>query len=352
MINTAPVLTVIVPAYRAAGMLRACLDGLAASNLPREQWELIVVDDGSDDATPDVGRATADVLLTVAQGPRGPAQARNMGAARARGRILVFVDADVVVAPTTLAAFVNIFEQQTELAAAFGAYDETPADSGFISQFRNLLHRYVHLQHPGSATTFWTGCSAVQRDAFLAVGGFDAQRYPRPQVEDIDLGYRLTDRGYRILLAPEIIGKHLKRWTFSTMIRTDFCDRAVPWMHLLMERRAVASNGALNLEASEKLYTLLAGVAALCLLLLPWNHQLLWVLLAALSVVIAGNARLIAWFARQRGWRFALGAAGLRMLHYLVGGSGAAWGLLTYHRQSARAPLSALPADNHRTAAQ
>ena len=96
------------------------------------------------------------------------------------------------------------------LTAVFGSYDDAPAEPGVVSQFRNLLHHHVHQQGAGEATTFWAGLGAVRADAFRAAGGFDAERYPLPSVEDIDLGTRLSRNGGRILLDPLIQGTHLK----------------------------------------------------------------------------------------------------------------------------------------------
>ena len=343
--TTAPMLTVIVPAYRCAAMLRQCLRGLLASDLPRTEWELIVVDDGSPDDTPDAARRVADRVLIVGGGPRGPAFARNMGARMARGRVLVFIDADVVVAPPTLRGFASLFARDPALGAAFGSYDDTPGDPGFISQYRNLLHRYVHTRSPGDAETFWAGCGAVRRDAFLAVGGFDAVRYPRPQIEDIDLGYRLRAHHERIVLDPSLLGAHLKHWTVRNMLRTDLRERAIPWMHLLLRRREVARDGPLNLGMAEKVFTVLTGVAlaALLAMLLGRDARWGWIALGAVAIVLLGNAPLFAWFATRRGWLFALGVMPLRLLFYVVSGLGGAWAVLTHGQQTAPSALSPLP---------
>src|SRR5207249_8693541 len=117
-------------------------------------------------------------------------------------------------------------------------YDDQPAAGGLVSDFRNLLHHHVHQEGAGPATTFWAGLGAIRRDAFLAFGGFDDKRFPRPSIEDIDLGARVVERGGRIVLDPRIQGKHLKRWTIATMVRTDFRDRGLPWVELLLARPA------------------------------------------------------------------------------------------------------------------
>ena len=68
---------------------------------------------------------------------------------------------------------------------------------------------------------------------FLEFGGFDPRLYPRPAIEDIELGYRLTRAGHRIVLARDVLATHMKRWSLTEMIRTDIFRRGVPWMLLI-----------------------------------------------------------------------------------------------------------------------
>lgn len=344
--DTTPlVLSVIMPAYRCVEMLRASLAGLVASDLPRSAWELIVVDDGSPDATPDLARTVADRVLVTPDGPRGPAFARNLGAIVAQAPVLLFVDSDVVVAPHTLSGFARVFRDRPDVSAVFGAYDESPGDAGFVSQYRNLLHHYVHRMNPGEASTFWAGCGAVRRDAFLAVGGYDHRRYPRPQIEDIELGYRLRANDYRIELAPELQGRHLKRWTLSNMIRTDVRERALPWMHLILERGESLADGPLNLQVREKLLTALSLVMVSALIVGIARSDWRWIAVgatAALAIAL-GNLALIRWFAAVRGLSFALRVLPMRVIFYLTSAVGAAAALFSYSRRrryGALPPLS------------
>ncbi len=348
-----PRVSVVVPVYRSANTLRECLQAISASSLDARMRELIVVDDGSRDDSGKVADAFADLVLHVDDGPRGPAYARNLGATRARGDVLVFVDADVVVSHTALTQFDELFTHDGELTAAFGAYDTQPRDPGLVSQYRNLLHHYVHTQHAGPAATFWSGLGAVRRQAFLDAGGFDANRFPRPLCEDIELGYRLTDRGHRIRLVPEVQGTHLKRWTLGGMLRTDLTARAIPWMHLLLERRGMPAARALNVNAVDTWLTLLAGVAcgAAMLSLALRDVRWLWLSVFCIVCIVVANAPLLRWFAQLRGAGFALFAAGLRVLFYLVSGAGAAIALLTHHRQPAwPSPASLQQSTDHATA--
>lgn len=332
MSERVPQLSVVVPAYRCAADLRRCLEALRASDLPRTEWELIVADDDSPDDTSQVAESLADRTVRIAGGPLGPAAARNAGVAAARGELLLFVDADVCVAPTTLRQMHELFASRPTLAAAFGAYDRSPVAPGFVSQYRNLLHHYVHMAGAGPATTFWAGCGAVRRAAFAAVGGYDAARYPRPQIEDVELGYRLTAAGYEIRLHPEIQCTHLKRWTWKGGVITDVRDRGVPWMRLILERGELAAAGPLNLQRREKLLTILTslGLGLLLLGFLARSIALVSAGLIALAAVILGNLTLLRWFATVRGPGFALRCIPLRLQYYLLNAFSVAWALLRH----------------------
>ena len=65
----------------------------------------------------------------------------------------------------------------------------------FLSQYKNLVHHFYHHRGKREASTFWSGCGAVRKQAFLDAGGFDVERYTRPSIEDIELGYRLIKAG-------------------------------------------------------------------------------------------------------------------------------------------------------------
>jgi hypothetical protein len=150
-----------------------------------------------------------------------------------------------------------------------------------LSQYRNLLHHYIHQTSCEDATTFWSGCGAILRSAFLASGGFDPA-YDRPSVEDIDLGVRLRRAGQRIVLNKELQVKHLKRWSLWSIVRCDFWQRGVPWT-LLIHREGSAPND-LNLKRSHRV----AGGLALALLLSLAFGAAFFESLVILPLLIAG----------------------------------------------------------------
>lgn len=313
-----PRLSVIVPAHQAAKVLSRSLPALEASDLPRDEWEMVVVDDGSTDETSVVAAAHADTVVRLPGKPRGPAFARNRGFEASRGEVVAFVDADVCVRPDTLRRLLEALESDPEAAAVFGAYDPHEIQGGLVSHYRNLLHHHVHSRDAGDAETFWAGCGAVRRAAFEAVGMFDEWHYPRPQIEDIDLGRRLRRRGFRILLRPEIQGAHLKVWTLSDMLATDLRHRGVPWTRLLLQEGPNGSAARLNLRLSDKICTGLAGLAVGGVVLgIAQGNPLGFVAAkAALLAIVALNLGFYRFLARVRSPSFALRAIPLHLLYF------------------------------------
>ena len=326
-------LSVIVPAHNAAGFLPRTLGALRNSDLPRDRWELVVVDDGSDDETSLVAARYADTVVTLPGKAHGPAYARNRGFDVTRGDIMVFIDSDCVVHVDTLSRFATLFAEQPDLGAAFGSYDARPPAPGIMSQYRNLVHHFVHHQNAGDVETFWAGAGAIRRDVFVEAGMYDEWHYSKPQIEDIELGSRIRNLGRRILLEPSIQVTHLKRWTLRAVIRTDLHDRGIPWARLLMHRGTMLSTGTLNLRWTEKLSTILVWLAlplSLAALLLR-SLTPLWGAVACVMVVILLNLQLWMFFGRLRGPLFALLVMPAHLMYYLLNGISFGVGLLLQH---------------------
>ena len=251
-----------------------------------------------------------EVIVVEEPAGLGPAAARNQGSRRATGDILVFVDADVEVHEDAFARIRHWFEHDPTLAAVFGSYDNDPGADGRVSDFRNLLHHHVHQESAGVATTFWAGLGAIRRDLFLELGGFDEARFPRPSIEDIELGSRLYARGELVRLDGAIQGKHLKRWTLGSMVQTDLWSRGVPWLCLVLAGRADAT--ALNLGWRHRLST-----AVSVLLLIEFLRRRFRAVAGLLVLLVALDRRFYQLLYRRRGLGLALAGVPLHLVHRL-----------------------------------
>ncbi|MDP9231136.1 MAG: glycosyltransferase [Actinomycetota bacterium] len=287
-----PTLSVVIPATDGRVTLERVLAAVRRASAGPE--ELIVVDRPSQ---------------------LGPGAARNVGARRANGDVLVFVDSDVEVHEDVFARIRSVFDDDPSLSAIFGSYDDEPGGGGVVSDFRNLLHHHVHHQSAGLVTTFWSGLGAIRRDVFLELEGFDERRdrapFPRASVEDIELGMRLHARGGRIVLDPRIQGKHLKEWGLVSMITTDLLRRGVPWLRLVLENRS--GTAALNLGWRNRL-----GIGASGLLVFALARRNVVLAGSTLALLIALDRRFYALLLRRRGPGCAAAGVPLHVIHRLA----------------------------------
>ena len=310
-----PSISVIIPVYNGGEQFHRCLVSLTqASPSP---CIIIVVADGESDGSWQIAKEFGARVVTLPS-RGGPARARNAGARLARKNdILMFVDADVAVSTSAIGVVSTIFRNDPTVAAVIGSYDDTPAASNCLSQFKNLFHHYVHQMAREEASTFWGACGAIRHEVFQAAGGFD-ERYRHPSIEDIELGYRLTRAGHRIRLSKRLQVKHLKHWRAGSILKADFFNRALPWTELIHRDRRFMND--LNVTYSARVSVVFIYGAVMAALGTAW-----WPALGAVSVglflaLLAVNAPLYRFFFRKRGWRFALCVLPWHWFYYLYSG--------------------------------
>lgn len=322
-----PTISAVMPAFRAAGLLGRVLTPLLEMRAAGEIEEVILVDDVSPDDTAQRAREMGATVLVMPENG-GPGAARNLAARHAAGEILWFVDSDVIAWPGGPAEIRAAFAEPG-VEAVFGSYDETPDGTPWFSRYKNLMHRFYHQSGRREAQTFWAGCGAVRAKTFRAVGGFDVETYRVPSIEDIELGYRIRRAGGRILVAPDLLGKHLKVWTIRNAIHTDIFRRALPWARLMIAREGVTDD--LNTSLAERGRAGLAGLFLLSLLALPLWPSAWPAPLALGALAVLANLRLLRFFARHGGAGFAAAALLYHQLYYVYSASAFAWCLLEYH---------------------
>ena len=315
MSPTNPYITIIIPVYNGTAFLHKCLDAISKSSY--RAFEIIAVDDCSTDDSAEICRLYgARVLSTSKQS--GPGAARNLAAESALGEILFFVDADVVIKPETMGLVANRFEMQPQISALFGSYDDEPAEPNFLSQYKNLQHHFVHQNSRSDASTFWAGLGAIRRSVFLEFDGFDCKKFGAPMIEDIDLGFRLRKAGHQILLDPNIQAKHLKKWEVMNHLRTEILCRALPWSRLIMEDQGMIND--MNLKTQDRLSAVLVAVSLFFLPLAIWKPPLLFILVGCLTAIIFLNREILTFYARKRGFIFALMTFPWQLLYFFYSG--------------------------------
>jgi len=318
-------ISVIIPVHNGGENFRRCLVSL--SECATQPDEIIVVADGESDGSWRMAEDFDTDILKIPT-PGGPAKARNTGARKAKGDILFFVDADVTVAGDAISTVIEAFERDTDLAAVFGSYDDEPFETNFLSQYKNLFHHYVHQTSNPEASTFWGACGAIRRDIFLKAGGFD-ESFRRPSIEDIELGYRLKEAGYKISLLKDLKVKHLKYWGPLSLLRADLFYRAIPWTRLIMIQGKLPDD--LNLKLSARLsvasiYSLIIALAAS--LYMPW---FLLIVFSLIMLLLLLNRDIYLFFKEKRSILFMLKTIPWHWLYFFYSGLGFMIGFTDYY---------------------
>jgi glycosyltransferase involved in cell wall biosynthesis len=204
-VSTKPAISVVVPARNAAQSLPPLLDALAAQTAAKDGFELIVVDDGSTDATAEIVRSSGDARLVQARKRAGVAAARNLGIRAAGGELVAFVDADCVPSADWVERAVAAFDHlQADVLA--GHIDVSVARPSSVALV-DLVHYYDQERYAAEGFAA-TGNLWVRSEVFERAGMFD-ERLARG--EDQEFVRRAVAAGARLRYAPEVRVSHAAR---------------------------------------------------------------------------------------------------------------------------------------------
>lgn len=288
-----PDVSIIVPTFGQPERLRACLEGIAQLEFPRERLEAIVVNDGGPDELGSVVAAVSDriPLRLVSQANQGPGAARNTGAALATGRWLAFVDDDCVPSRHWVSALVRELEAHPDWLV--GGLVLNGLSGNPYSTCTQLLATYVseyYAERRATQRFFTTNNVALAADRFRELGGFSTS-IPSATAEDKEFCERWRARGWQMAWVRDAVVHHSHDLTLWRFLRQHYnYGRGLLHFHLMRRRR-----GARRL-APEPLGFYVD------LLLYPLKRH-----------------------APRRGWRFVL----LLLLSQLATGAGAAKAALT-----------------------
>ena len=238
-------ISVIIPVYNGEATIGALLDSLLSNKY--EDSEIIVVDDGSTDGTSEIASAYP-VKLESTGGRRGPAVARNIGARKSAGEILLFLDSDTLVKTDILSHIAGRFAAEPELVAIVGYYDGQPLNIGFFPRYKALLVHYW-FRNALVMESFETCCGAIRKSVFEITGGFD-ETYSGADVEDYEFGYRVMEQGPVLVDHKMIIGHHFPSFADNF---SNYFKRSRLWMKLFLERRRFESTATTGGEGVARL---------------------------------------------------------------------------------------------------
>lgn len=196
--------SIIIPTFNGASRIANCLEALLPQTAAIDA-EILVVDDGSTDGTAGVVSRYSSVRL-VSQANAGPAAARNRGALEAKGSIILFTDDDCVPTSDWLAAMTQPFEDPA-MVGVKGAY--RTRQKALVARFvqADYEDRYRLMATLPEIDFIDTYAAAFRRDRFLEMNGYDTS-FPVACAEDIELSYRMSERGWKMKFVPTAIVYH------------------------------------------------------------------------------------------------------------------------------------------------
>ncbi len=225
--------SVVIPTYNRFARLKEVIAALERQTVRLDAFEVIVISDGSNDGTDAYLRSltTRFALTPIFQTNSGAAAARNRGVASSRGDIILFVDDDVVPTPELIREHLRLHEAHAEDLVVLGPM-LTPDGFAMLPWVRweqaMLVKQYRAMEESQwvpTARQFYTGNSSAPREQIIAAGGFD-ERFSR--AEDIELGFRLADRGLAFIFNPDAVGYHFAERSFGSWMMTPYqygrCD--------------------------------------------------------------------------------------------------------------------------------
>ena len=223
-------LSVIICTYNRSGFLKLVLDSLTRQTVSKNDYEIIIVDDGSADDTREIVQSFKPLLpLTYFyQKNAGLAAAKNHGIFASRGEIVLFLDDDDLAMPTLLDEHIRTHRKYSEQHMAVLHYTNWAQDlvvtplMHFITEVGCFLFSYPNIKHGDilDYTYFWGGRSSCKKGFLLENGVFN-QAF-RFGCEDIELGYRLSKFGLKVVYNGKAVSKMVRAVTFD-----DFCGRLI-----------------------------------------------------------------------------------------------------------------------------
>lgn len=220
-----PDISVVVPTYGRPENIHALLDALGHQTVPPERFEVVAVDDGTEDPIQRPAREPGFQLELIRQANAGPGAARNTAFSHCRAPLVLILNDDAVPAPDLVERHLSIHAEAPPKTAVMGSFPFTPdaltspfvqllATSDLLFDFASLRHGELH-----DWRYFWTCNISLPLAPILEIGGFDAEGFPEPLMEDVELGYRLSQRGWRVLYREDAVCEHQHQLTSEAYFR-------------------------------------------------------------------------------------------------------------------------------------
>jgi len=297
------VLSVIVSNYNGEKTIGKCLERIFSSNY--KNYEVIVVDDCSTDDSVKIIKKFPCKLIKLKK-ELGPSSTRNAGARKAKGNILVLVDADVLIKRNSLNLILQSFKKH-DVAAVMGMYSKNCIYENISSVYKNLNKHFFFKKLPDYVSLGSTSLLAIKKSVFNEIGGFN-ENYRKVTIEDEEFGERLT-KEHKVFLNKSLQFDHMKHFTFFGLLKNDY-KRGISWMkHFINKRKfkeTIKTGRYLSANTSYMLNVPIISLFFLSLFLSFFENVFLYTTLVFFALFVVTNAEFHRFLRKERGRRFSL----------------------------------------------
>lgn len=312
--------SIIIPAYNAEATLDFCLSSIYKSTY--KDFEVVVVDDGSVDKTREIAGNYPVRLLT--QENKGPAVARNLAAKHANSEFLFFLDSDVLVFADTIQKFMDTFDKDPRIDVVNGIYYYLPANKGVIPLYKAMFDYFWLTDGKlNDYPVFLASCVVIKRKVFEAVGGFNESYAKGIDIENDELGYRLSQKYYSII-NPQIIVRHYFPY-FKKSVRL-FYKRTFILVKFFLHRKSFNPTGPTTPRVAIGTFAgFMVGACIFLVFLYPKSYILS---LLFLLIMLGVYFKFFLFVLKKKGFWIMLFSIGITFFYTLVVGIAATIGLI------------------------
>ena len=303
MTSNAEMISIIIPMRDAEATIGKCLT--AAHALDDARYEVIVVDDASEDASAALIRNFPCRLIRL-DTHSGAARARNLGARHSTGGILFFTDADCIIATDVLSRIRTALSGSDAGLVLGGTYTPLPYDRDFFSTFQSLFIHYSETKNCGNPDYLATHAMAISAEVFRRIGGFAEDL--RPILEDVELSHRLRRAGLRLRMDPALQVQHIFRYSLPRSLGNAIRKSTYWTLYSLRNRDLLADSGTASAELKVNCVTWLAALIVAAAVLASGQTLLLLALPSVWILNAWVNRRLFRLFFKAAGPFFSAAA--------------------------------------------
>lgn len=298
-----PYISIVIPNHNNAKTIGLCLNSVYASTYTN--FEVIVVDDCSrDNSLPIIKKYPCRLIGLTEHG--GASKARNTGAVNSSGEIILFIDADCLLQPDTLATAVAAYRGEGPGVVIGGTYTWQPYDRDFFSRFQSIYIHYSETKNSSNPDYIATHAMLISAELFRKTGGFDENFLPI--LEDVEFSHRLKRLGFSLRIKPDIQVRHIFHFSFLRSMRNGIKKSKYWSLYSIKNKDILTDSGTASLEFKFNVISCFITVLLLLMAILLSNSLFFLPILPLFITNLYLNRNLIRAFYKISGPIFAFTA--------------------------------------------